>query len=381
MTRQKERYQKIRQVTLIGALTNVVLGCGKVGGGWLFHSHALIADGLHSFADLLTDLMVVFASRYGSQEADDNHPYGHGRIETAATVLLALVLILVGVGIAWDALDDILRHERDFPMWMAIPVAVASILVKEVLFHYTRYVGRAIASELVITNAWHHRSDALSSAVVLIGLFGALYGFAYFDTLAAIIVGAMIIKMGWTYGWNSIKELVDTAVDEATLSKIEQMITAVDGVKKVHQLRSRMMAGEILIDVHILVRPKLSVSEGHYIAQNVHHSLVRKLDKVRDVTVHVDPEDDETSCPSRHLPNRSRLEQDILHALQQEFPILSQWIIHYLDGKILIDLILTGKLVAESLFYQRIEEALAMYPVIVQIRILQHIDTFLQHEH
>lgn len=328
-------------MTLIGAVVNALLGIAKLIGGIAFHSHALLADGVHSFADLVTDVMVLFASKYGSQEADDSHPYGHGRIETAATMLLSLFLILAGAAIAWDALMEIMEQAHVVPAFLALPVALISIIANEGLFHYTRHVGHAINSALIVANAWHHRSDAASSLVVVVGLAGSLLGFVYLDSVAAIIVGLMIVKMGWTYGWSSIQELVDTAVDDDVLQKIEAIIRNVDGVRRIHQLRSRMMAGDILIDVHILVAPMISVSEGHYIAQNVHHLLIETLERVRDVTVHVDPEDDEISCPSMHLPNRSHLEDTLLHAWQQDFPEIVDWVVHYLDGKLLFDILVT----------------------------------------
>lgn len=335
---QQGRYQRAKKTTLIGAFINAFLGSIKVIGGYFFHSHALVADGIHSYSDLITDIMVVFASKYGSQDADISHPYGHQRIETAATLLLALLLILAGAGIAWDSLDEFINGHVSKPGNFALIIALFSIAANEALFHYTLKVGKSIQSSLVIANAWHHRSDAASSIVVALGLLGSIYGFTYLDAVAAIIVGFMIIKMGVNYGWSSVKELVDTAVEPAMLEQIETIIKSIEGVKKIHQLRSRSMGGEILIDVHIIVSPFISVSEGHYIAQHVDRALVNQLTAVRDVTVHVDPEDDEVSCPSIHLPNRNELENTLLLPWQSDFPELSGWTLHYLDGKQIIDL-------------------------------------------
>ena len=335
---QQERYSQAKKITLIGAIINAILGSIKILGGYFFHSHALIADGLHSFSDLITDVMVVFASKYGSQDADISHPYGHQRIETAATLLLALLLILAGAGIAWDSLDEFIKGQVSKPDNFALIIAVLSIIANEGLFHYTLRVGQNIQSALVIANAWHHRSDAASSIVVALGLVGSFFGFSYFDAIAAIIVGCMIIKMGINYGWNSVKELVDTAVEPAILQQIEAIIRKIDGVEKIHQLRSRSMGSDILIDVHIIVSPFISVSEGHYIAQNVHHILTSQLPAVKDVTVHVDPEDDEISCPSLHLPNRKTVEENLLFSWQRDYPGLLNWTLHYLDGKLVIDL-------------------------------------------
>jgi cation diffusion facilitator family transporter len=334
-----ERYRQAKKVTLIGGFINALLGTIKLVGGVFFHSHALVADGVHSFSDLLTDGMVLFASKYGSQDADETHPYGHQRIETAATLLLALVLILVGAGIAWDSLDEIIYKTHDMPGSLALPIAALSILSNEGLFHYTQRVGKRIRSDLIIANAWHHRSDAASSIVVFVGLIGSLAGYIYLDAVAAIVVGCLIIKMGWSYGWNSVKELVDTAVEPHMLTTIEQVILHVDGVHKIHQLRTRMMGPDIFIDVHIQVSPTISVSEGHFIAQHVHQALIDKFEHVKDVTVHVDPEDDETCNPSLHLPNRITLEHDVLQTWRNEHPAIQSCLLHYLDGTLTIDVI------------------------------------------
>ena len=242
-----ERYWEAKKVTVIGAFVNFLLGLIKLIGGYLFHSHALIADGFHSFSDLFIDMMVVFASKYGSRDADASHPYGHQRIETAAAFLLALLLILAGAAIAWDAVYELLYATSTKPGRLALPIALFSLLINELLFQYTHHVGLRIQSPLIIANAWHHRSDAAASLVVLIGLIGSLSGFTSLDAAAAVIVGCMIIKMGLEYGWNSIKELVDTAVPIEISTKIEQLVRSVNGVVKIHQLRTRSMGADVFI--------------------------------------------------------------------------------------------------------------------------------------
>ncbi|KTD23783.1 cation efflux family protein [Legionella lansingensis] len=366
---QQDRYSQAKKITIIGAVVTAILGVIKLFGGIIYHSHALVADGVHSFSDLITDLMVLFASKYGSQDADATHPYGHQRIETAATLILALLLILAGAGIAWDSLSEVIQATHDKPGWLALPVALLSIVANEMLFHYTYHVGQKIQSSLVITNAWHHRSDAASSIVVTLGLVGTILGFIYLDAIAAIIVGLMIIKMGMSYGWDSVKELIDTAVEPEVLKKIEDIIESVPGVEKIHQLRSRLMGGDILVDVHILVSPYISVSEGHYIAQHVHQALMNELKRVKDVIVHVDPEDDELTCPSLHLPNRVILQEELLSEWQQDFPGLVNWTIHYLDGKMTIDLIFTPKKELPPSFYQRIYQDLDSCDYPLEIRV------------
>ncbi len=372
---QHDRYGQAKKITLIGAVVNALLGFIKLIGGVIFHSHALIADGIHSFADLVTDMMVLFASKYGSQDADESHQYGHKRIETAATFILALLLILAGVGIAWDSLDEIIFNQHTMPSSFALPIAALSILANEVLFHCTRRVGKRIHSDLIIANAWHHRSDAASSAVVVIGLIGSLLGWVWFDGLAAIVVGCMIIQMGLSYGWNSVKELVDTAVDQQLLTEIEQIIRSIDGVQKIHQLRTRMMGGDIFIDVHIQVSPMISVSEGHFVAQHVHLALVEQLERVNDVTVHVDPEDDETSEPSFNLPNRQAVELEFLEKWRADYPGIQHWILHYLDGSLSIDLICDQPLGQADALQQRIKDDLATQTNITAVRLLSHTAT------
>lgn len=334
----ENRYWEAKKATLISIVCNFLLGASKLLGGIAFHSHALIADGVHSFSDLLTDAMVLFASKFGSLDADKNHPYGHQRIETAATMFLAILLILAGAGIAWDAFEHLFEKGFKQADWLALLIIIVSILVNEILFHYTHYVGKRINSKLLLANAWHHRSDAASSVVVFIGIAGSLMGYHYFDTLAAIIVGFLIIKMGWDYAWNSIKELVDTAVEPELHQHIIDVIKSVNGVDKVHQMRSRLMGGDVFIDVHIQVAPRLSVSEGHYIAQHVHMALFEQIEQVQDVTVHIDSEDDESGCPSFHLPNRQKLEILFLNDLKTQFHGLDFWTLHYQEGQLIIDI-------------------------------------------
>lgn len=365
---QHDRYWQAKKVTLLGAISNAMLGIIKLIGGYFFHSHALVADGVHSLSDLLTDVMVLLASKYGSIDADESHPYGHQRIETAATLLLSLLLISAGIGIAWDSIYDLLHSNYIKPKWPTLPIIFISIMSNEILFHYTLYIGRQINSKLIKANAWHHRSDAAASLVVLIGLIGSILGYSALDALAAIIVGLLIVKMGWDYAWNSVKELVDTAVNPELTSKIEEVIQGVDGVEKIHQLRTRSMGEDVLIDVHILVSPKISVSEGHYIAQHVHHALIDQVESVKDVIVHVDPEDDERFSPSLHLPSRKMI-QGLLNAVLIDFPQVLFWNLHYLDGKIGIDIICDETFTQWQELRHRVILALQLQSDIVEVRL------------
>lgn len=339
------RYQQAKRITIIGAGVNALLGVSKILFGWLGHSQALIADGVHSLSDLLTDFLVLFASRYGSQAADSDHPYGHQRIETAATVLLSLFLIIAGLGIIIDAAVHLAAKEFVKPNSLVLFVALFSVFANEALYHYTLRVAKKIKSELLRANAWHHRSDAASSIVVLLGVVGALFGFVYLDEIAAVVVGLMIINMGWKLGWSSILELVDTGVEDKVLKQLKEIISSIPGVRELHQLRTRSMGGNVLVDVHILVNPRLSVSEGHHIGQKVHQALETQMESVSDVTVHIDPEDDEIAAPSRDLPGRDQI-LPLLHQAWQVLPHakqISDVTFHYLDGKLYIEITIPMK--------------------------------------
>ncbi len=335
------RYQESRRITLLGAGKNALLALLKILFGSAGHSHALLADGIHSLSDLLIDTLVLIASRFGSKAADRDHPYGHGRIETAATVLLAFILLLAGVGIIYDAAAEVFGARVDTkPSFYVLLIALFSMLINEILYLYTKKVGERIKSKLLITNAWHHRSDSASSLVVLIGVVAAWFGFGKFDAIAAVIVGLMIVRMSWEFGLTSVRELVDTGLDNEVVEEIKTIIQAISGVRALHQLRSRLVGGAIFLDVHIQVSPGISVSEGHFIGQQVHYKLMAEIADVIDVTVHIDPENDEVVAPSAYLLERSTL-IELLKQRWHEQPVLAyldNMILHYLSGKIQIEL-------------------------------------------
>ncbi|MBX3617306.1 cation diffusion facilitator family transporter [Nitrosomonas sp.] len=375
-TISQQRYRDVRKVTLIGSLLDFVLGVAKILVGWLANSQALIADGIHSFSDLLTDFMVLYAAKYSHQAADETHPYGHGRIETVATVSLGLVLIGIGTGIAYDAVQRL--NESDVLLEfsnLAILVAILSIISKEWIYRYTIAAARRLRSEMLMANAWHSRSDAFSSIVVLIGIAGVMLGHAYLDAVAAIIVAAMIAKIGLGLVHSSTQELIDAALDPDKVSAIREHIYAINGVRSIHTLRTRKSAGNAFVDVHIQVDPRLSVSEGHQIGDAVRQRLLGQVDEIFDVIIHIDPENDETSSPNSDLPPR----EQIIQELKQHWPQLPAAAVeavtlHYLAGRIdvVIDLpisILQTIDQAEGLV-RELKQAVASLPGIggVQVR-------------
>jgi cation diffusion facilitator family transporter len=335
-----QRRKHINRVTYWGVLVNVLLSAAKLIGGIIGQSQALIADGLHSLSDLASDAMVLVAAHHAGEEADEEHPYGHARFETIATVALATLLGAVGIGIAYDAIarlitDQVVAIPALFTLW----IAAISILSKEALYHFTRIVGNRIHSQLLLANAWHHRSDAVSSIVVFIGIAGTRFNMPKLDAYAAIIVAIMIIKIGVELGYNSIQELADKGLDPEMIDKIRNVILAHEDVRHLHMLRTRRMGQSALVDVHIEVAPKLSVSEGHHISEKVEKSLIDRIEAINDVTVHIDPENDETIAASIDLPLRSELIVE-LNRLWSNIPELAgvdDITLHYLGGKISVE--------------------------------------------
>ena len=338
----EERYLAIRRISIIGASVNFALAVIKLIVGFIAQSQSLIADGIHSFSDLATDAMVIYAAKHSNKSADEDHPYGHARVETAYTVGLGLFLIAVAVGIIWDGGRRLLEPTLLLhPQPLALAVAVLSILANEGLYHYTMHTAKRVRSPLLRANAWHHRSDAISSVVVLIGISGALLGLDYLDAFASAGVALMIAKIGWDLAWNAIRELVDTGLEPERLAQVRESIAKVEGVKDFHMLRTRRMGGEALVDVHVQVNPRLSVSEGHQIGEYVRTHLTEGIDEISDVTVHIDPEDDESNALCEGLPLRreifNRLRERWRHLLDPT--IIQSMNLHYLSGKVDIELI------------------------------------------
>jgi cation diffusion facilitator family transporter len=336
-------FQPAIRITFITAVITALLAVLKCSFGLWGQSHALIADGVHSFSDVLIDILVLFATHFSGKKADQNHPYGHGRIETAATFGLALLLAFTGVGIILDAGKHLWGVEIAVkPTFYVLWIAILAIVINEILFRYTLNIAKKIQSSLLEANAWHSRSDVAVSIVVLLSIGGALLGFTYLDAIGAAIVGIMIIKLGLTLAWRSISELIDTGVDEKTLTTIQAVIKNVSGIHTLHMLRTRTINNKILLDVHIIVEPYISVSEGHYIGEQVISTLYQEIKELSDVTLHVDPEDDEIYHASTTLPDRDTLIQQVT-ACWEHLPGVTQikeFRLHYLGGKIEIEIYL-----------------------------------------
>ncbi|MCF7978403.1 MAG: cation diffusion facilitator family transporter [Chromatiaceae bacterium] len=338
---RQARARAIKRTSVVGAVINLLLSAIKIAAGWMGQSHALIADGVHSLSDLLSDVLVWFAGHKAAKGPDAEHPYGHGRFETVATLVLGFLLSAVAIGIAWDATERLFQPEALLrPEPIALYAAGLSILVKEALYWYTRAYGLRVRSDLLMANAWHHRSDAISSIVVLIGVAGTLAGLPYLDSVASVIVAVMIAKIAWDLGSDATRELVDTGLSPERLREISQIIRRSTGVRDVHMLRTRTLGGNASADVHVLVDPDISVSEGHAISVLVQERLMEAIDRMSDVTVHIDPEDDETAAPTKGLPLRTEVIErlDQLWAQIPEALMRKRVVLHYLEGAITVDI-------------------------------------------
>lgn len=376
-----QRYKDTVRVTIIGSIVDFLLGVSKIFVGFAAQSQALIADGIHSLSDLITDFAVLYAAKHSHQEADEDHPYGHGRIETVVTVGLGIALIGVAVGIMIDATNRLFNPNTLLsPGMLALAIAFISVLAKEAIYQYTMVVARRYRSNMLKANAWHSRSDAISSIIVVIGIIGSMAGLTYLDAIAAIGVGIMIAKIGWDLAWHSIKELIDTGLEAERVKEIEKQILDVDGVTTLHILRTRQIGADALVDVHIQVEPHISVSEGHYISETVCRKLIDDVEEVIDVMVHIDPEDDEEFPVITKLP----LRYEMLKILQsawadvEEAKKIENITLHYLQGKIQIELLLPLAILhneqsdAEKVVEQRFKQALANVEEISQLSIHYH---------
>jgi len=336
------RTKASQKVTIVGAVVDFLLAIFKVVVGLIGNSGALIADGIHSFSDLLSDGVVWYAAKHSAEEADEEHPYGHERFETVATLGLSIILAIVGTGIIFDAFDRLSNPSELSHSTLLLSVAALSIFSKEALYWYTLKVAKIYKSEMLKANAWHHRSDALSSIVVFIGILGSLNGYLYLDGVAAVVVGLMVIYIAWELGTGATKELVDTSIDAQQVEQLRNAIGMISGVNNVHSLRTRKIGHAISADVHVQVDPFLSVSEGHIISVSVERVAKECLEDLNDVTVHIDPEDDETAAPCENLPERAEALGILNKALFNNKcdGEIKRIQLHYLDGKIHVDFFL-----------------------------------------
>ena len=343
-------YSEIRRLTLIGGVLDLFLGFVKVLVGYIGNSQALIADGIHSLSDLITDILVLVATKQSAQAADEGHPYGHDRIQTLVSLALAGSLGIIAIVIAWDAVIRIVSPESLLqPGFWPLAVAAISVVSKEGYFQYVVRHPSTATSRMLYANAWHSRSDALSSLAVIVGVGGVLAGFAWADAFAAIVVAGLLLVVAYRIGREGAEELIDSAASPVLNANMRKTILSIEGVRDSHELRTRRMADKVLADVHIRVDPLISVSEGHRIGDEVMDTLKTRFPEVGDVVVHIDPEDDIVGDVYSKPPMRSVIVAEIntsLHNLRNNFDTRfslqpKNIVVHYLDDGCQIEIWMT----------------------------------------
>ncbi|RQH03713.1 cation diffusion facilitator family transporter [Paraburkholderia dinghuensis] len=330
-TQLSDKQQVARKTTLVSVAVNSVLVVLQIVVGVFAHSQALVADGIHSFADLVSDFVVLLANRHSGAKPDADHNYGHSRYETVASLFLGALLISVGIGMLWRAGTRIANLGDIPPVHMsALVVAIFVLFSKEGLFRYMLREAQRVRSQMLIANAWHARSDAASSLVVAIGIIGSLAGVRLLDPIAAAIVGFMVARMGWVFGWDALQDLSDRALDEAATADLRALLLATPGVLDLHEMRTRKAGDLALVDAHILVDPMISVSEGHYIAEAARLRLLTDA-RVLDALIHVDPEDDMHVRSVANLPARQALIGTLRDAFAKHGVHVESVTLHYLS--------------------------------------------------
>lgn len=286
-----ERSEIARRTTMVSVWVNVFLSVLQIVVGYMARSQALVADGIHSLTDLLSDFAVLLANRHSKKDPDLDHPYGHQRFETAASLLLGGMLLGVGAGMIWVAIERMV-DPSSIPTVspVAFGIALLTLVAKESLFRYMLRAGKRVKSSMMVANAWHARSDAASSLVVAFGILGNMMGYAILDPIAALLVGLMIGRMGWRFGTESFHDLMDRAIDERELLEITRTLNETPGVLGVHDVRTRKMGDMILVDAHIEVDRTLTVEQGHEIGVAARAAVLRRH-RVLDLLTHIDPVD------------------------------------------------------------------------------------------
>jgi cation diffusion facilitator family transporter len=283
----------VRKVTWVGLLVNIALAGIKLAAGYFGRSQALIADAIHSLTDTTTDLAVIAGSHFWSRPPDECHPYGHRRLETLVTVFIGLMLAAAGIGIGWDAVSSLRDKDPSSPGWVALFAAMISIITKEILYRWTAKTGKRIKSPALAANAWHHRTDAISSVPVLIAVGGALIfpSWSFLDLVGAVVVSIFVLHAALKITWPAISELIDAGAPRDIQKKIAYIACNIQGVQDIHKIRTRYISTSILVDMHIVVDGSISVRDGHAIADEVEAQIINGIPIVLGAVIHVDPMD------------------------------------------------------------------------------------------
>ena len=291
MNNNKNSVKEIKKVSIAGLVVNFVLSLLKISAGIAGSSQAVVADGIHSISDSVTDIAVIIGVSYWSAPPDGSHPHGHGRIETVVTIFIGLVLIFIAGALGWNAVTSFYEESSAPVGKIAFFAAVISIITKEIMYRWNMSVGERLDCQAMKANAWHHRSDALSSmptaVAVVISIFFPQY--SYVDKIGAIIVCLFIFYAAFKIIWPALKEITDAGVGESERLQIENIARNIDGVKDVHKCRTRYLGNSVHVDMHVLVDPEMSVKEGHDVSSTVKSVLIKKISKIADVVIHLEP--------------------------------------------------------------------------------------------
>lgn len=300
-TTMDSRVSQVRFAGWVGLIVNLVLSAAKLAAGLIGHSQAVVADAIHSLSDIVTDIALILGVRYWSAPADERHPFGHRRFETLITVFIGLMVAAAAVGIGWDAIASFGRPSHP-PSVIALAAALLSIGVKEALYHWTKKMGEKTGSSALIANAWHHRTDALSSVPVAIAVSIAMmdHRLAVVDQIGALVVAVFVLHASFRIIRPALEQLVDAGAPRSHRLELERLAREVDGVRDAHALRTRYIGSELAVDVHIEVDADLSVADGHAIAREVKHDLLKRGPGVADVVVQIEPHE----APQTHSNKR-----------------------------------------------------------------------------
>ena len=376
MKNQTDAQTEAVRITLIGMALDLSLGLGKIVGGVMSASFALVADGVHSLTDAVTDIFVLIIARTAYAAPDRGHPYGHGRFEAVGTIVMGVVFFITAAVLLYDASQRLAAVDQ-----LAVPglsgalIAAISIASKEWIYRFTLATAQRLNSSLLRANAWHSRSDALSSIAVLIGILGAQLGAVWLDTLAAVIVSLLIAKIGWDLCSESLRELVDSALPDKRRHEFEECLKATPGMKDLTDLRSRLSGGKAIVEVHLVVDPRISVSEGHQIGAAASKRLRENFTDVGEVIPHIDPQgnpDHDHPLDGAAVPSRNEVEAAITTRWQAMTDSESglKFDLHYLEHGIEIDLIASN--VADAATACALADQLMNLEHIIGIRVLQH---------
>ena len=367
--------QEATRVTLIGMWLDLALGIAKIFGGIFTQSFALITDGIHSLTDAITDIFVLVVARIANTEPDDEHPYGHGRFESLGTIGMGVVFFTTAGILLYDSYQRLLDSASiPIPALSGVAIALISIASKEWIYQYTIRVARRLNSSLLKANAWHSRTDAISSIAVLIGIVAAHQGYTWMDTVAAIFVALIIAKIGWELCTDSLRELVDTAIPLPRQRQLQDCILAVDGIQGITSLRSRLSGGKIILEVRLLVDPRITVSEGHQLGETVSRALTGNFSDIGDVIAHIDPEThEEAAITAPHqsaLPDRQQILANIKNQWQEFLSEddIDNISLHYLENGIEVDLTVNMEEISEQLARQ-LQQAIHTFHYIANLRI------------